>query len=33
MFIENSFLLIVFIGALCGVLGLAGLLAEYFGWE
>jgi hypothetical protein len=33
MFIENSFLLIIFIAGLAGILGLAGFLAEHFDWE
>lgn len=33
MFIENCYLLMIYIGALAGVLGLAGLLAEHFDWE
>ena len=33
MFIENCYLLLIFLAVLCGVLGLAGLLAEHLGWE
>lgn len=33
MFIENSFLLIIFIAGLAGILGLAGFIAEYFDWQ